>query len=136
MYPALSPLGNPRHHQVPTFLADIQSGSAFEALTLEVGNFSIAPCVQSREASELAIESSRHLHETAVAVALQGPQPELLGVMRSGVPLKVHVTCCTQLLFRACGRRGAEGWVGLSCWACSLLYRVLRGSLPSFAVDV
>lgn len=76
-------------HQTPTFVADVHSGSAFEDLSVDVGSFSVAPCVQRKNFSELAIETSRKLHEMAVAIALQGPSPELMDVMRAGLPLLV-----------------------------------------------
>lgn len=76
--------------KVPAFSADMQSGSAFEALSVDVGSFFIAPCVQGSEASEIASQCSRALHEMAVTVALKGPRPELLNVMRLGLPLKVR----------------------------------------------
>lgn len=65
------------------------SGSAFEALALDVSEFSVVPCVQHREASENAIVACGRLHEAGVAVALRGPLPELLGVIHKGFPLKV-----------------------------------------------
>ncbi len=67
----------------------MKSGSAFEALAVSVTDFSVAPCVQRLEASDAAIDSCALLHETAVAVALRGPLPELLGVIHKGFPLKV-----------------------------------------------
>lgn len=70
-------------------MADVHSGSAFEALSVDVGSFSVAPCVQRKSFSQLTIETSRKLHEMALAIALQGPSPELMDVMRAGLPLLV-----------------------------------------------
>lgn len=67
----------------------MKSGSAFEALAVDVCGFSVAPCVQHREAPDAAIVSCCRLHEAGVAVALRGPLPELLRVVRRGFPLKV-----------------------------------------------
>lgn len=67
----------------------MRSGSAFESLSVDVGSFSIAPCVQGRAGSELAIEISRKLHDMAVAMALKGPRPDLMDTMRAGLPLAV-----------------------------------------------
>lgn len=80
----------------------MKSGSAFEALAVSVIDFSVAPCVQHLEASEATIVSCTRLHETAIAVALRGPLPELLGVIHKGFPLKVRtfsVVCVARVGF-------------------------------------
>ncbi|CAM9494605.1 unnamed protein product, partial [Hapterophycus canaliculatus] len=66
----------------------MKSGSAFEALAIDVDGFSIAPCVQRLEDSGATIGACGKLHETGVAVALRGPLPDLLAVIRDGFPLK------------------------------------------------
>lgn len=75
--------------QVPHFMADMHSGSAFEALSLDIGSFSIAPCVQDTAGAKLAVDISGKLHEMALALALKGPKPELMDTMRVGLPLQV-----------------------------------------------
>ena len=67
----------------------MKSGSAFEALAVDVSDFSVAPCVQHQGAPNAAIASCCRLHEAGIAVALRGPLPELLGVIHQGFPLKV-----------------------------------------------
>ncbi|CAB1109754.1 unnamed protein product [Ectocarpus sp. CCAP 1310/34] len=74
--------------QCSALVLDMKSGSAFEALAVSVCDFSVAPCVQRLEASDAAIVSCGRLHETGVAIALRGPQPELLEVIHRGFPLK------------------------------------------------
>ncbi|CAM9823299.1 unnamed protein product, partial [Ectocarpus fasciculatus] len=74
--------------QCSALALDMKSGSAFEALSVSVCDFSVAPCVQRPEASDAAIISCGRLHETGVAIALRGPLPELLEVVHDGFPLK------------------------------------------------
>ena len=64
-----------------------------ERLSVDVRSFSVAPCVQGQAASMLAIDRCDTLKDAGVRVSLQGPEPEVLDVMRAGFPLKVGEVC-------------------------------------------
>lgn len=72
----------------------MQSGSAFESLDMDVGCFSVAPCVQKPAASANTIKACSTLHEAAVTVALRGPLTKMLTIMREGFALVVRYFVC------------------------------------------
>lgn len=74
----------------------MKSGSAFEALSIDVSEFSVAPCIQHQEAPDAALVSCCRLHEAGIAVAFRGPVPELLSVIHKGFPLKVCIVEVSQ----------------------------------------
>lgn len=56
---------------------------------MEVGSFSVAPCVQMPHVPDLVLDSCRRLLEAGVAVALRGALSDRLDILRAGFPLKV-----------------------------------------------